>query len=274
MCKSSYICRLYTSMNEQTNMEQPSTADILAEVERRRTQARRPQNDDRRRLIIAADRAVFWLSKHWLAVLNTLAILYVGFPVLAPVLAYLGIEGPAHVIYTIYRPLCNQLPQRSWFLFGHKLAYDVAELMASIGLDAQANQLSNILAIETLIGPGNEVLGYKVALCQRCTAIYGSILFFGLLFALLRHRVRPLHWVAYVLLGLVPMAIDGGYQWLSYAIDWFFPSLLVAAHETTPLLRTITGALFGLATIWLAYPHVQEAMDEFRENLHERFGWQ
>ena len=68
------------------------------------------------------------------------------------------------------------------------------------------------------------------------------------------------------------MAIDGGYQWLSYILNSFYSDLL--AHDTTPLLRVITGALFGAATVWLAYPHIQEAMDDFRQTLHKRFGWE
>jgi hypothetical protein len=38
-------------------------------------------------------------------------------------------------------------------------------------------------------------------------------------------------------------------------------------------MRTITGALFGLATVWLAYPLIQEVMDECYETLQQRLGW-
>jgi hypothetical protein len=37
-------------------------------------------------------------------------------------------------------------------------------------------------------------------------------------------------------------------------------------------MRVITGALFGLATVWLAYPIFQETMEELRESLHQRLG--
>ena len=52
------------------------------------------------------------------------------------------------------------------------------------------------------------------------------------------------------------------------------PSLPIAPYETTPFMRALTGVLFGLATVWLAYPYVQEAMDEFRESLRRRRGWE
>ena len=100
-------------MSAQDNNGQPTTGEVLAEVERRRTAAKPPVDESQRQIVVLADRFVFWLAKHWLAIFNVLAFLYVGFPTLAPVLMYLGLEGPAKIIYTVYRPLCNQLPQRS-----------------------------------------------------------------------------------------------------------------------------------------------------------------
>lgn len=253
-------------MDTQNNSGQPSTAEILAEAERRRKTARRPMSESQRRVVILADRFVFWLSKHWLAVFNVMALIYVGLPTLAPVLMYLGAEWPAMVIHVIYRPQCNQLPQRSWFLFGPQFAYTLPELMERAGTDAVPGPWADTFA-------GNEAVGYKIALCQRCTATYGAILLFGLLYVLGRRRVRPLPWWGYVGLGLVPMMLDGGYQFLSYALPMLLPDFPITPHETTPFMRTLTGGLFGLATVWLAYPLVQETMDEFRETLQRRFGW-
>ena len=254
-------------MDATDNPIQPSTAEVLAEVERRRAQSRPPVSERQRRIVIIADRFVFWLSKHWLAVFNALAFLYIGLPVLAPVLMALGARVPAQAIYAVYRPLCNQLPQRSWFLFGPQFTYTLPELAEWIGGDALAGAWAQDFV-------GNGTVGYKVALCERCAAIYGGIFFFGLLYVLGRRRVRPLPWWAYLGLGIVPMVLDGGYQFLSYALAIFWPEGQVVPRETTPALRTITGALFGLATVWLAYPYIQEAMDEFHETLQERFGWE
>jgi hypothetical protein len=50
-----------------------------------------------------------------------------------------------------------------------------------------------------------------------------------------------------------------------------FPNIAIQPYETTPLMRTITGTLFGWATVWLAYPYVQETMDEVRQSLEQRF---
>jgi uncharacterized membrane protein len=254
-------------MNATNNPVQPSTAEVLAEVERRRAQGRPSVGEGQRRVVILADRFVFWLSKHWLAVFNVLAFLYVGLPVLAPVLMSLGAEVPARMVYAIYRPLCNQLPQRSWFLFGPQFAYTLPELAEWIGSDVLAGAWAQDFV-------GNGALGYKVALCERCTAIYGAIFLFGLLYVLGRRRVRSLRWWAYIGFGILPMMIDGGAQFLSYALAMFWPGGPIIPYETSPAMRTITGGLFGLATVWLAYPLVQETMDEFRETLQKRFGWE
>lgn len=258
-----------SQLDARNDAEAPSTADVLAEVERRQAAARAPMGERQRRTVILADRFVFWLTKHWLAVLNALVFLYVGLPFLAPALMYVGAAGPARVIYTMYRPLCHQLPQRSWFLFGPQLSYRLSELMEQAGASGVTGAFERAFI-------GNEPLGYKVALCQRDTAIYGAILLFGLAYGLLRRRIRvtPLPWWAYIGVGILPMLLDGGYQFLSYALAVLWPDGPIAAHETTPVLRLITGGLFGLATVWLAYPLVQEAMDDFRHTLQQRFGWQ
>jgi uncharacterized membrane protein len=93
---------------------------------------------------------------------------------------------------------------------------------------------------------GNEQVGHKVALCERDVAIYGAVLAAGLLFALMRPRLRPLSLRWFVLLAL-PMAIDGGTQ-------------LFGWRESNWWLRTLTGALFGAAAVWWAYPYIDEAM--------------
>ncbi len=242
-----------------------TTAQVLAEVERRRTERREPPG----RAVIIVDRFVFWFSKHWLALFNTFFLLYVGLPILAPVLMHLGVEGPAKILYTVYRPLCHQLPQRSFFLFGPQSTYSVSEL-----IERSVQDVGLGMAARAFVGNG--AIGFKIGLCQRDVAIYGLILLFGLLFGLLRPvwKIAPLRWWVYIGIGVMPMLLDGGYQFISYAATMFWPDGPIAPHETTPAMRVITGSLFGLATVWLSYPIVQEAMDELRESLHRRFGWE
>lgn len=254
-------------MNEITGLDEPSAADVMEEVKRRQQAERERRENGTTTFVLAADRFIFWLSKRWLAVFNTLAFLYVGLPFLAPTLMHVGAEGAASVLYTIYGPLCHQLPQRSWFLFGPQLAYRLPELMELAGESVSGPWASEFI--------GNQELGYKVAFCQRDAAIYGAIFLFGVVYGLLRRRwrIRPLPWWGYILLGLVPVGLDGGYQFLSYALPALFPGISLKPYETTPLMRLITGTLFGLATVWLAYPYIQESMEDVRASLERRIGW-
>jgi hypothetical protein len=58
-----------------------------------------------------------------LLVVNILVLVYVGLPVLAPVLMKANLESPPAVIYKVYSGLCHQLAYRSWFLFGEQPVY-------------------------------------------------------------------------------------------------------------------------------------------------------
>ncbi|HEC33930.1 MAG TPA: DUF2085 domain-containing protein [Chloroflexi bacterium] len=248
-------------------MREPSAEEILAEAERRRaarSTTARELSPAERRLVITADRIIFWLLRHWLAIFNLGAFLYVGLPFLAPILMHAGAEGSAQVIYALYRPLCHQLPSRSWYLFGDQLTYTAEELMLLVGPEA--------LIPHGYIG--DATLGFKVALCQRDTAIYGAILLAGLAYGLTRRRLRPLPLWAYLAFGILPIGIDGGLQFLSAALPLLAPSLAIPPLESTPLRRTVTGGLFGLATVWLAYPNVQEATLDVLATLEQRFGWE
>jgi uncharacterized membrane protein len=170
-------------------------------------------------------------------------------------LLYLGLDWPARVIHLMYRPLCHQLPQRSFFLFGPQLTYRLEELADRLGPAFTDAPWSGAFA-------GSAELGYKMALCQRDIAIYAAIAAAGLIYGLLRRRwrVRPLPWWAYLGFGVIPMLVDGGYQWISYAVTLLLPGSPLMPHETTPMLRVVTGGLFGLCTVWLAYPHVEDTM--------------
>jgi uncharacterized membrane protein len=208
---------------------------------------------------VRTNRSVLFISRHWLALFNLMVLLYVGLPFMAPVLMKVGAERPARWIYKAYSPLCHQWAFRSWFLFGAQAAYPRAlagtalvPLGTATGLDE-----NDLVAARAFVG--NEQVGYKVAFCERDVAIYGGLLLGGLLFAGVRRRLRPLPIWAWVLFGVLPIALDGGSQLLGA-----LPFLSWPIRESTPLLRTLTGLAFGLANVWLAYPYVEESMDETR----------
>lgn len=216
---------------------------------------RLPKGDGPARVAGAIDRLARWLARHWLATFNIFVAIFIGLPFLAPVLAHVGAAGPARLIYAIYAPTCHQLPERSFWLFGPQAVYTVPELES----DGAPLTGLNILQRQALRFDGLPETGYKVAICQRDIAIYGGILLSGMLFGLLRSRLpRSRHklpkmpiWLFGLL--LVPMFLDGATQ-------------LVGWRESFWTLRLVTGGLFGSAVVWLAYPYVQEAMEDILFN--------
>jgi uncharacterized membrane protein len=117
---------------------------------------------------------------------------------------------------------------------------------------------------------GNETVGYKMALCERDIAIYGSIFLFGLLYAAAGRRLKPLHWIAWMLIGMGPIGLDGFSQLFSQ-MEWTWLANLLPYRESTPFLRLLTGGLFGLATAWFAYPYMEESIAETRQFFLKKF---
>jgi uncharacterized membrane protein len=226
--------------------------------------------------ISAADRAMFWISRHYLAILNFVMLLYVGLPFLAPTLMEYGVTAPARVIYTIYSPLCHQFGFRSFFLYGEQAYYPLEEagvnaidFETATGITGlhDPNDFSRLQARQYV---GDDMVGYKVALCERDVAIYASILFFGLLFGLTGRRFPQLHWSVWILLGLGPVGLDGFSQLFSQ-FDWQYLASILPYRESTPFLRVLTGSMFGFFTAWFAYPNIEESMQETRQFFIKKF---
>jgi uncharacterized membrane protein len=160
-----------------------------------------------RRVSGLADGALTLLSRHWLGLLNGALALFIGIALLAPIGYALGFTGPSAEIFTIYRFFCGQTPSHSFY-----------------------------------------VAGYQMCLCSRCLAIYSSLLAAGLFLAAVRHTphrrfIQPISWRWWVL-GMVPMALDGGTQ-------------LFGFHESNVYLRLLTGIIFGLMTAWYILPQIE-----------------
>jgi len=181
-------------------------------------------------------RILRWLGRHWLFLSNAMLALYIGLPLLAPILAHAGYIWGADLVYLVYRPLCHQLPERSFFLFGPQWTYTLEELETLTGGAVPQRWI------------GNAAVGFKVAVCQRCVAIYGGMFALGVLFAAIRGRIRPISVGAFVAF-CAPMAIDGFGQ-------------LFGLWASSVVSRLVTGGLFALACILLVYPYLQEGMTE------------
>ncbi|MEA3440275.1 MAG: DUF2085 domain-containing protein [Chloroflexota bacterium] len=217
-----------------------------------------------------ADGIAYWITKHYLAIFNMFVLFYVGLPFLAPVFMRAGYDLPAKMIYRGYGLLCHQLSYRSFFLFGEQPVYPRAaagidDLMTygeATGL-SEGNQPVEVFAARDYVG--DELVGYKVALCQRDIALWGGLLLFGLLFGITNKRIPGLPWYLWILIGLVPIGVDGLSQIISQPPLGWLPY-----RESTPFFRIITGFLFGFSTAWFAYPLVEEAMSDTRELMDSR----
>lgn len=211
------------------------------------------------------DRLGYWASRKYINVIILILAIYLGLPFLSPVLQKLGFNSAANVIQTIYRPLCHQLAYRSWFLFGEQPAYPrkLADIDGWITYeDATGLDSHDLLAARAFTG--NEILGYKVAYCERDVAIYAGMLFTAVLFALTGRRWKGIPWYLWLAIGIAPLGLDGASQ-LPSLLNLNLPWLLV--RESTPLLRTITGLLFGITTAWFGLPLFEETMWESRQQL-------
>jgi len=212
-----------------------------------------------------ADRFSYWISNHYLTLFNLFVVIYLGGAFLAPLLMMAGAQSPASLLYRGYSFVCHQLSYRSIFLAGEQWFYPRAAAgVEGLKTFAEATGLSEgsdaaaLFAARTF--PGNETVGFKIALCQRDVAIYGGILMFGLLFGLLGKNLPGIPWYVWVLVGIAPIGLDGFSQLLSQPPINLFPF-----RESTPALRLATGWLFGFFTAWFGYPMVEEGMADTRK---------
>lgn len=217
-----------------------------------------------------SDRLTQFLSRRWILVISLVLGLYVGMPFLAPLFMQIGWRGAGRVIYFVYSWLCHQLPERSFFLFGPKFTYSLAEVQ-----NAWQNT-TNPLILRQFIG--NAEMGWKVAWSDRMVSMFISLWLFGLLWWPLRKRLKPLPWWGLVLL-LLPLAIDGATHFISdlAGIGQGFREsnawLIALTGSASPppfyagnawgsfnsLIRLFTGILFGLGIVWFGYPYLDDA---------------
>lgn len=168
-----------------------------------------------RKLVLAADRVILAISRHWLLFVNTIAGIFAALPLLGPWLLAHGYATAARPLYALYGLFCHQMPSRSFYIFGEKMCY-----------------------------------------CERCTAIYTGGFVFGIGFALVTRWTKPLPW-RWMFALWIPMALDGFTQ-------------LFGLRESNWQLRVVTGSLFALSCVWVAYPYLREGFQDMRATLERR----
>jgi uncharacterized membrane protein len=216
------------------------------------------------------------LARYWMLLFGFVYGVFVLLPFLAPVLMQIGWQSPANAIYFVYSFLCHQLPERSYFLFGPKLMVSLSDVQIAW------QNTYNPMILRRFIG--NPQMGWKVAWSDRMVSMYTSIWVFGLLWWLLRRRIRSLPWWGLVLF-MLPMAIDGITHLLSDLAGFglgFRDSnawLVLLTQNRLPLsfyagdawgsfnawMRLLTGAIFGLGIVWFGFPYIDRAFSDLSQ---------
>jgi uncharacterized membrane protein len=92
------------------------------------------------------------------------------------------------------------------------------------------------------------ILGHQLGLCARNLSIYSSMFLGSLIFILSKKRVPGIPWWLWVLM-ILPMALDGTTQMFGW-------------RESTWILRTVTGTLFGMGSVWFVLPLMHKTLLE------------
>lgn len=212
-----------------------------------------------------------FLRKYWIVLFGLTFGVYVWLPFLAPVFMDVGWGKAGNAIYFVYSFLCHQMSQRSFFFFGPKLMYSLAEIGAA------GQHPSNFLTLRHFIG--NAAMGWKVAWSDRMVSMFTSLWAVGLLWWPLRKRLPKLPFWGLALF-LLPMAMDGGTHTLSdlAGLGTGFRDtnlwLVTLTHNIlrpefyagdawgsfNSLMRLLTGFLFGLGIVWFTFPMLDEAV--------------
>jgi uncharacterized membrane protein len=152
--------------------------------------------------VLWLDRVICLCLRHWLTLVLVPLLLFTSAPFLAPVAMASGWEEAGMILYLLYSPFCHQLPQRSWFLFGEKLTYTLAEIN-------QVFPYTDAWHLRHFVG--TPTMGWKVAWSDRMISFYWMTPVWGVLYALLQQRHSTIRSLPYkiVLLALAPLLIDG-----------------------------------------------------------------
>jgi uncharacterized membrane protein len=232
-----------------------------------------------------SERFTLWFARHWLALFNIAWGVFVILPFLAPVFMQIGATGLGHGVYFIYQFFCHQLPERSFFLFGPRPMYSLAEITAV------TQSVDPLVLREFVGGPG---WGWKVAYSDRMVSMYTGFWIASLIFAVLRRRIRPLPIWGFLLCCL-PMALDGGTHllsdlqagqnfgtgfrdtnmWMAQLTGNALPLWFVAGDAVgsfNSIMRWISGALFGIGLAWFLLPYAEGTFGYRRIELEKKKG--
>lgn len=231
------------------------------------TSNRRPVTGLARSLTLWANRRILWLAHHWLAVFNTFFFLYVGLPFLAPVLLANGYTSAANTIYGFYRAACHQFPSRSYFILGEQVAFchrDVAIygafFLGGLGYSLVRSSLRPpqlrwyvFFLWPIALDAGMQLASDWLSLGLSMGMLWAiGFIAMGITSAIL-HSFKYLTWHSFLYFLAGPLGL--------IYLNYFGP------YQSDLFRRNLTGIIFGLATVWLAYPYLEEIFHDIRRQV-------
>lgn len=223
------------------------------------------------------------IRRRWLALLILALGVWTLTPWLAPLFMHWGWTVPGRLIYMLYAAFCHQMPQRSWFFFGPKLSYSLAEVQAVWPEPA------TVWGLRGFVGTAD--MGWKLAWSDRMVSFYGGLFLFSLFYVLLRGPIRRSSWRLswrWLLVLLLPLALDGmthmvsdlagigvGFRetnaWLAALTGNALPATFYAGDAWSSfnaILRLVTGLLGSFALIFWALPLLDGIYQPGRETIN------
>lgn len=224
-------------------------------------------NGTGRGLVLWLQRRILWLSNHWLAVTNTFFFVYTGLPFLAPILLAYGYYGPARTIYAFYKTVCHQLPARSYFILGEQVAFchrdiaiygslfvgGMAYIFVRGRLKPPALRWYVFFMVPIALDAGMAMASEWLAHGASMTFLWAiGLIGMGVTSAILNSQ-KYLTWHSFLFFAFGPLAL--------IYLQFFGP------YHSDVYRRNITGIIYGLGTVWFAYPHVEASFAKIKQEL-------
>ncbi len=168
--------------------------------------------------------------------------------ILAPVFATAGVDYFAAVIYNFTKPLCHQYIYRSYCIFNSNGTLSVEECIPKSEENAsfvqtkfsgRVSNLSKFVYRREDVGVNRSEYverygkrGYKFAVCARDLFQYAGLLVAAIAYIPLRKHVKSLPSTLYIVIAVIPLAIDGTGQ-------------MIGLWESLNVMRAITGFIAG-----------------------------
>jgi uncharacterized membrane protein len=175
-------------------------------------------------------------------------LILAGSALLVPFLAFSQDMGWA---YSAFGPTCHQKMSRSLCLFRSDTGYWIADCTEQGGAYVGDYLDRKLVRVEE----GN-VIGYKMPICARDFGIYAAMLLAGAIYPFIRRLdSRAMYPAAYLILAMVPIALDGGLQLISEIDKPLLGfNIIPFEYESTNAMRLLTGAIAGFAASFYAIP--------------------